>query len=334
MLPAVVASELQDAISRFLRSAFPVATQYFQDAGTAAPDAHRLIDDLITRPEALFKGPYLNVKLPFRQADAATSPFRHVPLPFTPYRHQHKAFTRLTGDAPQSTIVATGTGSGKTECFMLPVLDDCLHRRERGIKAIIIYPMNALATDQAKRFAKEVAKLDTQLTVGLYVGGGQHQAHEHMGPDHVSTSHKQLRKYPPDILLTNYKMLDFLLMRPKDQPLWQHNAPGMLRYLVVDELHTFDGAQGTDLACLIRRLRDRLEAGQELACVGTSATVGADASAALLKYATDVFATPFEPEAVVLEDRQSADEFLLGLTPEAQAKNRQAIDCFNWPTGE
>src|SRR5699024_12586043 len=167
MLPAVAANELQDAVRSFMRSAFPIATPYFQGGGDTEPEAHYLIDELIRRPEALFKGPYLDVKLPFRRAEGVASPFRHLALPFTPYRHQHKAFTRLAGAAPQSTIVATGTGSGKTECFMLPILDDCLQRRERGIKALVIYPMNALATDQAKRFAKEVAKLDTQLTVGL-----------------------------------------------------------------------------------------------------------------------------------------------------------------------
>lgn len=331
MLPGVVASELREAVSRFLRSAFPIATPFFQRSEHAEHDAHALIDDLLARPGALFKGPYLDIKLPFRLATPDKLPFRHIELSFRPYQHQLAAFQRLCGDAPQSTIVATGTGSGKTECFMLPVLDDCLIRREQGIKTLVVYPMNALATDQARRFAQEIHKLDTRLTVGLFVGGEQKKAHTGMGPDHVITCQNTLRDNPPDILLTNYKMLDFLLLRPKDQPLWRYNGPGMLRYLVVDELHTFDGAQGTDLACLIRRLRDRLEAGTELACVGTSATMGVEAKEELLGYAARVFATDFDAGSIITEHRMTAEAYLLGDTGAEKQASREAIRFFNWP---
>ncbi|MCO6441307.1 MAG: DEAD/DEAH box helicase [Nitrococcus mobilis] len=331
MLPTVVAGELREAVSEFLRSAFPIATPYFQRSESAADNPHALIDDLLRRPGALFKGPYLDIKLPFRFAQTDEVPFRHLQLPFRPYHHQMTAFRRLASDAAQSTIVATGTGSGKTECFMLPMLDDCLSRREQGIKTIVIYPMNALATDQARRFAKEVHKLDTQLTVGLFIGGEQKDAHTGMSAENVITCQRTLRQSPPDILLTNYKMLDFLLIRPKDQPLWRYNKPGMLRYLVVDELHTFDGAQGTDLACLIRRLRNRLEAGPELACIGTSATMGSDSADALLIYAREVFAAAFDDASIITEDRLSADEYLLGVTETERETRRQAIRFFHWP---
>ena len=335
MLPSVVASELKDAVAQYLRTAFPIATPYFQgetSANGASADPHALIDALIERPGELFKGPYLDIKLPFRLADDTALPFRHLSLPFTPYRHQQLAFQRLCGDVPQSTIVATGTGSGKTECFMLPVLDDCLHRRDRGIKTIIVYPMNALATDQARRFAKEVAALDTKLSVGLFVGGEGSKPHQSMGPENVITCQQTLRQNPPDVLLTNYKMLDFLLIRPKDQPLWRYNKPGTLRYLVVDELHSFDGAQGTDLACLIRRLRDRLEVGPELACVGTSATMGSDDAPALLAYASEVFATAFASEGIIGEDRVTPEEYL-GRAGTAN-RGQDSIRYFNWPTDD
>jgi len=142
-----------------------------------------------------------------------------------------------------------------------------------------------------------------------------------MSADSVITCKVTQRDNPPDILLTNYKMLDYLLIRPRDRDLWRFNEPGDLRFLVVDELHTFDGAQGTDLACLIRRLKDRLSVGTDLACVGTSATVGDDV-AALLGYASSVFATPFDASAVLREEREDAATFLPGEVLE------------HWPDGD
>jgi DEAD/DEAH box helicase domain-containing protein len=110
---------------------------------------------------------------------------------------------------------------------MLPALADCLNRRAPGIKTIVVYPMNALAADQARRFAAEANKLDTRLSVGLFVGGEQKDAQTRMSPDGVIANQQMLRDHPPDILLTNYKMLDFLLIRPRDQALWRYNKPGI-----------------------------------------------------------------------------------------------------------
>ncbi len=327
MIPGIVASELQEAVTQFLRSAFPFANpvlQLGQKETNSGPTA--LIDELLSTHGELFKGPYLDVQLPFRLAQDGSNPFSQLKLRFTPYAHQMRAFNRLAGDAPASTIVATGTGSGKTECFMLPVLDDCLRRREKGIKTIVVYPMNALAVDQARRFSQEVAKFDTQLTVGLFVGAAGYTS-DKMGPEQVITCQDTLRDHPPDILLTNYKMLDFLLLRPRDQRLWRFNTPGVLRYLVVDELHTFDGAQGTDLACLIRRLRDRLDAGAELACVGTSATMGDGVGDELVEYASTIFSSEFSGQSIIGEDRLSADEYLGGANPET-------ILYHHWPASD
>ena len=135
-----------------------------------------------------------------------------------------------------------------------------------------------------------------------------------MTESRLITSRDAMRQSPPDILLTNYKMLDLLLLRAKDLPLWRKNGPETLRYLVVDELHTFDGAQGTDVACLIRRLKARLDTPPEqIICVGTSATLGVGSegsSERLVKYANDVFGENFETENVVGESVQEVGEFL------------------------
>ena len=303
MIPSTLAAEVTGALQDFLATGF----------GPSNPALATVVDDFLADPDNLCKGPYLSVDLPYQRAPDGGEPFPEVPLGFTPYRHQRTAFERLADG--QSTVIAMGTGSGKTECFLYPVLDHCREQAGTpGVKAILIYPMNALASDQARRIAGIVDRtpsLRGKVTAGLYVGETGTSPRRRMGTDHLVENREVLRERPPDILLTNYKMLDLLLTRPVDFPLWRHNAAGVLRFLVVDELHTFDGAQGTDLACLVRRLRARLEADDGLVCAGTSATLGGEEDrATILAHVSEVFHQPFSPDAVIGEVRQGIDEFL------------------------
>lgn len=297
MLPTIISREIEEGIKSFLRTTFPPSTPAFEHT----------LETFLNEPGQVFKGPYYSLRLPFRPAPASELPFEQIHFPYRPHLHQAKAFARLCGDEPHSTLIATGTGSGKTECFLYPILDACAARvGQLGIKAIIIYPMNALATDQAKRFAQAIhadPKLRGKVTAGLFIGGESDQSVQ-MKPDWVITNKGHQREHPPDILLTNYKMLDFLLLRPEEQALWRYNAPETLRFLVVDELHTFDGAQSTDLACLVRRLKTRLRTPENHLCgVGTSATLGSPESAGpLVEYANTVFAEPFDANSVIGED--------------------------------
>ena len=173
--------------------------------------------------------------------------------------------------------------------------------------------MNALAADQAKRIAAAIDKHESLHGVrsGIYADAEPRTATHEMGHGDVITSRDAMRRDPPDILLTNYKMLDYLLLRGRDRPLWAKNMPETLRFLVVDEMHSFDGAQGADLALLIRRLKSRLSTpAGHLACVGSSATLGSgeDAARQLIAYAENIFGEAFDPEAVVREDRMGASE--------------------------
>ncbi|MEL6769437.1 MAG: DEAD/DEAH box helicase [Bacteroidota bacterium] len=326
MTPSVLARQIERSLTGYLDASYAITTPSFDG----------LVTDLAETPGAVFKGPYLGLSLPFLRVESDAEPFEHVHLGFRPYRHQRRAFDRLGGDAPQSTLVATGTGSGKTESFLLPILDWCARHRGEGVKAILLYPMNALATDQAQRVAALIHGNDAlrgRVRAGLYVGQREAQPRQQMAPDGVITDRETLRLDPPDLLLTNYKMLDYLLVRPRDATLWRHNTPDTLRFLVVDELHTFDGAQATDLACLIRRLKDRLKTPEGgLTCVGTSATLGGDPAVGdapgteLFDYADRVFGEAFDrPDALVVEERESVADFIgaalvrhAGLPPAAE----------------
>ena len=311
MIPSVIAEQVERGIKDFLRTTFPITNPFFEGC----------LDRLLDKKDQVFRGPFLGLKLPFVPAAGGKAYFPEVlPSGFQPYRHQQLAFERLDARAGLNSLVATGTGSGKTECYLYPILDHCFRNRGRkGIKAIVIFPMNALATDQAKRFAQAIygnPELRSYVTAGLYLGGQELEASAVMTENQVITDRNAMRAAPPDILLTNYKMLDYLLVRAADLPLWQQNEPETLRYLVVDELHTFDGAQGADLACLIRRVKERVKtpAGQ-LISIGTSATLGDGSKATaqeLAEYATRVFGEPFGDDSLIGESVLAPDEFLKG----------------------
>ncbi|MEM8502411.1 MAG: DEAD/DEAH box helicase [Cyanobacteria bacterium P01_D01_bin.1] len=321
MIPSIVATQVRNCVSDYLRTTFRPTTPGFEG----------LLDRFIDKPENIGRGPYVSIGLPFRPGTRSTSTtgngsgsingdfFPHIPLGFTPHLHQERAFTRLSPPYYQSTLIATGTGSGKTECFLLPLLEHCRQQANtspnQGIKAILVYPMNALATDQAKRIAALIhntPSLNNKVTAGLYIGDKDDSPSPTMGPNKVITDKQVIRNAPPDLLLTNYKMLDYLLVQPESQKLWRYNQPDTLRYIIVDEFHTFDGAQGTDLACLLRRLKHRLKTPrQHLACVGTSATLGSASNKAdMLRYAETIFQESFDDNALIEEDRVSAGEFL------------------------
>lgn len=311
MIPGLLAEDVSSALKEFIITGFETETQPF------AGEFRRLVEEL-QEGEAFIKGPYISIGLPFKPGVQTKTYFSSFETDFPPYLHQQLSWDRVSSkNQGKNTIVATGTGSGKTECFMYPVLEHCqreLTAGKKGIKAIIVYPMNALATDQAKRFAKAISKQPnlSGVRVGLFVGGNDKSSAKHMTAEQVITCKDSLRLDPPDILLTNYKMLDYLLMRPKDQTIWQHNVPETLRYLIVDELHTFDGAQGTDLALLIRRLKARLQTPRDhLVCIGTSATLGSDDQIqGLASYAGEIFDSIFDSNAIITEQRMAADEFI------------------------
>lgn len=316
--PAHASQHLYKGISEYLTTSFSLAEPH-----TAA----RLRGFLQDPDHGVFYGPYVRTRLPYAPATNWQDTLGWLPRGFVPYDHQARAFARLasqdaTGRAhtPQPTLIVTGTGSGKTESFLYPILDHARRAAalgKQGVKALILYPMNALAADQANRLAGLIAGTDDPrlggVRAGIYTGDSATGSATTVSAHSLITDQDTLRKNPPDILLTNYKMLDQLLLRPADRGIWKASAHS-LQYLVLDEFHTYDGAQGTDVALLLRRLGLMLAdiRGQKITSgaaplgaitpVATSATLGNDADpSAMLTFAATVFGRTFGPEAIITE---------------------------------
>ncbi len=239
--------------------------------------------------------------------------------PFTLYRHQLEALSQRS-----SYVVTSGTGSGKSLTYFLPMVDALVRQPGHGdrVAALVVYPMNALVNSQlaALRKLKDTYERRTgrpfPVTFEKYTGETGDEARE------------ALRQRPPQILLTNYVMAELMLVRPEDQR-FLDRAGGGLRYLVLDELHTYRGRQGADVAMLLRRLKERC-ASPSLVHVGTSATMVADRQTtpaarrgAVAEFATRLFGEPMTPDQVI-------EETLVQFTeggPPAAAELRAAIDA-------
>ena len=325
LLPTLQAEHLREGLTDYLATTFALTD----------PDAQSALTDFVGDPDTgMFKGPYVRLRLPFAPAGADWS--EHLdwwPQDFTPYGHQAQAFAQLStknGERPRPTLVTTGTGSGKTEAFLYPILDHVLRARKAGVtgmKALILYPMNALANDQAERLAKLIAG-DPDLgavTAGLYTGEQGSGGRTRVSADGLITDRALMHDAPPDILLTNYKMLDHMLLHPSRADMWRLSAES-LQYLVLDEFHTYDGAQGTDVAMLLRRLgltlkthwtaesrvsdADRARPLGRITPVATSATLGSQsAPTAMREFAHTVFGEAFDADAVIEETRLTPDQW-------------------------
>jgi len=204
------------------------------------------------------------------------------------HRHQVEAIHAARAGEPY--VVTTGTGSGKSLTYILPIVDWVLrHGQPDQISALIIYPMNALANSQKAELERFLLTGYDKPLVRFAAFTGQENEDER----------QKIRTHPPHILLTNYMMMEMLLTRPRDSAIL--GGCGQLRFLVLDELHTYRGRQGADVALLVRRIRERCGS-PHLLCVGTSATLaGGDSGAEVAQFASRIFGVPVRTDRVIGE---------------------------------
>lgn len=219
-----------------------------------------------------------------------------------PFKHQLEAWRLLTDREPKSVVVTSGTGSGKTECFLFPVLSDLAAQAEGrrepldGVQAIMLYPLNALIESQQERLSAWTRPFNGLIRYGLYNGdmpGTESEATRRRVPQQV-IDRERLRKAPPPLLVTNVTMLEYMLVRAEDQPIVDMSR-GKLKWIVLDEAHSLVGAAAAEIALLLRRtmLAFGVRA-EDVRFVATSATIGSgdETRAQLQQFLADVAGVP------------------------------------------
>ncbi len=329
MNPIKLSKQLQETLASYLTTTFDVNRDGKEPALAA------FIRQSFNQPRALFAGPYLEFTPPYKTAetlqqlaaDGVVSPQllqmdcfkegRPLPIDAPLYTHQSAALRKLCSE-DRNLVVSSGTGSGKTECFLIPILNDLLIDPTPGVRAVLVYPLNALVNDQLDRL--RVLLRGTDITFGRYTSELEEKAdsarkqmekewnemeparkalfpeyplpNEIVGRDQIQEQGKL-----PQILITNYAMLEYLLLRPQDNPLF---AQGKWRFVVLDEAHTYAGAQGIEVGLLMRRLKLRLgHKPGDMRCIATSATLTTDDAADVCRFAEALFGEEFTPNDII-----------------------------------
>ena len=250
--------------------------------------------------------------------------------------HQEDALRHII-TKQRNMVVSTGTGSGKTECYLYPIINSLMREKETGtldagVRALLIFPMNALANDQQKKLRKLLRDYP-DITFGRYTGETAHEnkndespedaekrLHKEYDETHFSDIDETQRKSipnelmcremmaekPPHILLTNYAMLEYMLLRPDTAPFFDNSSAKNWQFIVIDEAHTYRGANGTEIAYLLRRLKERIRHNMDkpFRCIATSATLGSnDGKKGLALFAQNLFDEPFSEDDIITTKR-------------------------------
>lgn len=313
--PLRTAKQIEGSYKRYLKTLLAP-----RDEGLAAA-----FDAEIDASTMLIKGPILEMTPPYETGATcrqlidegvlhpgfAKINSEALPIDQPLYVHQEAAIRKFF--AGRNLVVSTGTGSGKTESFLIPIINSLVEEAAQGrlgpgVRALLLYPMNALANDQLKRLRSVLANCP-DITFGRYTGETEEDSRaaetdflqNNPGARRLPNellSRDEMRSAPPHLLLTNYAMLEYLLLRPADIDLFDGPYKGTWRFIVMDEAHVYDGAQGSEVALLLRRLKQRVAPGSSIQCVATSASLTGstrdDPRSEAMEFASNLFDAPFE----------------------------------------
>jgi len=288
--PITASEKIKNYYLSYIETAFFISDKTYFDQFS-----EKLADD-----SAFSKGPYLEATDSFKAGksldelikEGTVSPlFRELDQKAMPvtrplYAHQETSIKCIRKG--ENAVITTGTGSGKTESFLLPILNYLFRQQEKGtlgagVRALLIYPMNALANDQVKRLRKLLK--GTAITFGAYTGETEKTQDKALAkyrklndnaeplPNEL-ISREVINETPPNLLITNYAMLEYLMIRPWDNSLFSGEYGMTWKFIVLDEAHTYTGATGIEVAMLLKRLKARLETDNTIQYILTSATLG------------------------------------------------------------
>ena len=200
------------------------------------------------------------------------------PIDRHPYKHQTKSWKTMLSDKGKTIVVTSGTGSGKTECFMIPVLQDIAQRNEQNcVQAIFLYPLNALMKSQQKRIHAWCTALPEKVTYAIYNGNTEKSSkpQTYTQPKYPQlVTRPQIRQTPPQILFTNPTMLNYMLVRSEDRAILEQSK-GKLKWILLDEAHTYTGSAAAELALQLSRVLDAFDVTiDQVNFAVTSATIG------------------------------------------------------------
>lgn len=270
------------------------------------------------------------------------------PKDLKPYKHQVEAWRALAEKQPRSTVITTGTGSGKTECFMVPILNDLIQEYQEaqqplvGVRALFLYPLNALINSQQERLDAWTRDFEGKLRFCLYNGKTENSAskvrkEQAIKPNQI-LSRELLRKEPAPILMTNSTMLEYMLIRQVDSPILDISKQQQsLRWIVLDEAHTYVGSQAAELSLLLKRVVQAFgRESNQIRFVATSATIAdTNASEKLQQYLADLAGVPAEQVTVItgkrvwpliterVSERTLTLDEIIAMEPESEVSERR-----------
>lgn len=287
--PIKITRKIKDTYSNYIGSTFRTDNDAYNDQ----------IEKLLNGGYELVKGPYLQISDNYKKGKSVgeftgsllSKEFlklnsEKLPMDMKLYEHQINALKNII-EKDRSTVVSTGTGSGKTESFLIPILDYLMKEvesgkiEEKGVRAMLIYPMNALVNDQIARL-KDLLCNYTDITFGFFTGDthGMESDDDYKRKYNSDPSvneiflRSEMRESPPNILITNYAMLEHILIRPENAvEIFSPERAHLWKYVVLDEAHTYGGAKGAEVSMLLRRVRQTL-GNMSLRFILTSATMG------------------------------------------------------------
>lgn len=336
--PAEASNKIKDEFVDYLSTTFSIADE----------DYYRQFIEKLHKPGVISKGPLIEINDIFKSGHSIeylynnnllsklfadieatksnVAPYkRKLPISRSLYLHQEKAIEVISTKG-LNAVITTGTGSGKTECFLIPIINELLREKERGtlsipgVRAILIYPMNALANDQMKRL-RELLMFYPDITFGVYNGDTKKNEAEARAQyidlhsseackelqtplDNELISRDKMNATPPHILCTNYAMLEHMMLRPENDGLFTNSK---FKFVVLDEAHIYTGATGMETALLLRRLKARIGGNTRPQFILTSATLGKEGESerSIINFAENLCGEKFTVESIIFGQRET-----------------------------